>query len=345
MSELTHSLYRPLNAPVLSFKTSEGERLFLLDTGCPISFAEELRELGPGQWLPDRPLPLKPPPFSLRPLRERLGLPIEGFLGLGALSAHGDAFFDFDAGRLHLGESARARARSLAESGAERVVTPLGRQRGAPISISARLDQQERQFYLDTGSRYIVVQPTPPLHRGAEDALYRLALVTPFGSLPVEVSAGHELQLEDQLSAPLCVATGAPAQLPNILGMEWLTGFNALLSFRDERALLFPRAAPALAWERSQAIQHSPPLELCFQELDYQRADRAFYVLPRLGQALPEGLMPLTPYRLKGQPLPAGLEGVNELISALTSDEPRSWTFVSEGLEHELQSAPLFQAP
>lgn len=335
-------LYRPLNAPVLSLMTELGERLFLLDTGCPISFASEARELMAGAWF-ERSLPLKRPPFSLLPLRERLGLPIEGFIGLGELVQHGDALLDFDEGALILGEEARQEARRRVEAEEAHVITSLSPERRSPIKLTVLLDQEERSCYLDTGSRFVVAKAQQPLTRSPQAPLYSLGLVSPVGHVEVQVSAGHCVQLEGHRAAEVCVATGAPPQHPNILGMEWLSRFNVLLSFHNQTALLFPRDVTPQRWERFTGDQHSPPIELSFPQLDYQRAGRPFYVLPRVGDPLPEGLTPFTPYQLKGHSLPAGVEGVNELMNALICEEPTPVTLVGPDGEVSVTRAPLFK--
>ena len=85
-------LSRPLNAPIVALSTDMGTRYFLLDTGCPISFAREARHVTAGidGWFLDQTLPLERPPFSLTPLCERLGLPVEGFIGLRDIAQCGD---------------------------------------------------------------------------------------------------------------------------------------------------------------------------------------------------------------------------------------------------------------
>ena len=117
-----------------------------------------------------------------------------------------------------------------------------------------------------------------------------------FREVEVEVSAGHATTLEGQTLTGHCVATGAPPQHPNILGMEWLTRFNVLLSFQDQRVALFPRSLDPAPWERLSEALWCPPVELSFPELEYTCTDRPFFVLPRLGLPLPEGLTPFTPY-------------------------------------------------
>lgn len=335
-------LYRPLNAPVLSLMTELGERLFLLDTGCPFSFAEEARELMAGAWL-ERALPLKRPPFSLTPLRERLGVPIEGFIGLSALLHHGDVLFDFDGGALLLGEEARVESRRRVERGEAHLVSPLSAQSRSPIHLTVRLDQEERSCYLDTGSRFMVARSDQPLARDPGTARYSLSLVSPFGSIEVEVSAEHTVLLEGHSVEGVCVATGAPPQHPNILGMEWLTRFNVLLSFKDQTALLFPRGAQAEPWERHQRAHFLPPFELAFESKEGLSADRPFYVLPRVGYPLPSGLTPLTPYRLKERPLPEGIEGVNALVDALIGVNEDPVTLCGPAGEVNVNRVPLFQ--
>ena len=322
--------------------TELGERLFLLDTGCPFSFAEEARELMAGSWL-ERALPLKRPPFSLTPLRERLGVPIEGFIGLSALLQHGDALFDFDGGELLLGEEARAESRRRVERGDAHHISPLSAQHRSPINLTVLLDQEERSCYLDTGSRFVVTRVDQPFTRAPETPRYSLSLVSPVGSIEVEVSAEHTVQLDGHCAEGVCVATGAPPQHPNILGMEWLTRFNVLLSFQAQTALFFPRSAQAEPWERLQRNHFLPPFELTFESKEELSADRPFSVLPRAGYPLPNGLTPFTAYRLKGHPIPNGVEGVNALVNALVGVNEAPVTLCGPEGEVNVTRVPLFQ--
>lgn len=333
-------LFRPLNAPILSLMTELGERLFLLDTGCPISFAEHARELMAHAWF-EYPLPLQRPPFSLVPLRERLGLPIEGFIGLNALLPHQDIFFDFDAKLLILGQEARQLARSYVDTGVQHLITPLTPQQRAPIMLTVFLEGEERHCYLDTGSRFIITQAQQPFIRQPHTALYRLALISPFGSIEVEVSNHHQLHFEGYDMSEQCVATGAPPQHPNILGMEWLTHFNALLSFSDQTALFFPRSISGQIWEHLKGSIELPPVEFVFTDDQFSSEDRSFLVLPKLGLPLPSGLVPFTPYRLKDIPIPAGIEGINHFMNTLTSTH-NPITFITADHEVEIERMPLF---
>ena len=366
----TLQLSRPLNAPLIRVTTNIGARLFLLDTGCPISFAREARYVVAGEdgWFSERTLPLERAPFSLSPLSERLGVHIEGFIGLGDISQRGDMYFDFDQGELRLGvmsEQINDQYKSLQISlpSAERptpvpLTLELHQARHHPIMIRGELEtaltadhqSSERQtdLYLDLGSRFIMTPRGREPKRDSDVATYELDLITPEGAMRAEVSSDHRLQLGEYQATGLCIATGAPAHFPTIIGMEWFTRFNAHLSFSQRKLTLWPRLQKLRSsWEELNASLSAPPLELIFSPDESERDDRSFCVMPRSGHPLPPGVMPMTPYRLRGYSIPRGPEGVNALYEALICStevgvSPDPVVMVGPHGEVTLMRTPLF---
>jgi hypothetical protein len=348
-------LFRPRNAPLVQLETNEGVRFFLVDTGCPISFALHASEVSAGAWFEGDPLPLRRPPFDLSPLSERLGVPIEGFIGLQSLAAQGAAYFDFDQGALYLGAEARVKASE--HLGDQPVTCSLERVMSTPLGVRLTLDPhaaqpQEVVCFLDTGSTFIVTPGFEPPARTAHSSLYPLGLVTPMGFMQVSVSAGHSVEVGGLLTEGLNVATGAPPMMPPVLGMEWLCSHHALFDFEAQQLLITLRAQPSPlpVWTRISEDLWGLPCELTFDPNELSADVRHVMVLPRAGEALPEGIFPLTPYRIKGVDFPQGPEGVNTLLEALLvrrkeKDSPlNNITLISpEGDEICVMRCPLFE--
>ena len=108
-----------------------------------------------------------------------------------------------------------------------------------------------------------------------------------------------------------------------------------------------PHAAPRHAWEELSADLWGAPFSVTLDTAQVEEPDRPFTLMPLPGRALPEGLLPLTPYRLRGLEVPAGAEGVNVLHEALwvrgggaASLAPLG--LVGEGGEREVQRTQLF---
>lgn len=304
-------LYRPLNALIVQLTTDIGPRFFLLDTGCPISFARQARQVIAGErgWVLDRALKLERPPFSLGPLSERLGLPIEGFIGLKEIAHISDVYFDFDRGELSLGasleEATRSHQRSHQRSSVQPITLTLNAARHHPIMLMGVIDPaahhdsdraEPAPLYLDLGSRFIIASERFKPHRTPQQPQSAIDLITPEGNLRVAVSDGHTARIESTEQSGLCVATGAPPHFPAILGVEWLTRFNVHLSLSQGALTLWPRAQPErLSWEELSSTLDAPPFELTLDPDEWDQAARRFWVTPRAGAPLPMGVTPMTP--------------------------------------------------
>ena len=46
-------MYRPLNSIIVSLETELGEKFFLIDSGCPVSFASQAKTIIAGAWFTD----------------------------------------------------------------------------------------------------------------------------------------------------------------------------------------------------------------------------------------------------------------------------------------------------
>lgn len=328
-------LYRPLNSLVISLETELGPKFFLIDTGCPVSFATKAKEILKGAWFQDSNVDLMPAPFSLRPLSERLGVPIEGFIGLRELIKQWRIYIDFDRGQLLLGNSIRA----VDLDDDDRLTLPLTKIMGAPIGISGEIDDQEakfdsdhllespsRDYYIDTGSRFVVIPREVSPQRDQNTPIYRLDLITPKGALPVEVSPAHHFKFNHQggseLASKLAIATGQTEELPPIIGMEWLSRYNVFISFENRVLSLLKREQGSVeSWEQVNEYLYAPQLEVIFDPVEFDKMNRSFSVIRRADYPLPDGLSPFTRYRLKDFVIPAGVEGVNRFISKLFSAE------------------------
>lgn len=331
-------LTRPLNAPIITLCIENTEYYFLIDTGCPLSFACRLRVLPEGTWLADQRVPLSPAPFSLEPLSERLGIPIEGFIGLRELMRHGRFSFDFDRGYLHLGHSAEIKGGSFQ--------IELLEVMGAPIGIKAQLDEhEERTFFIDTGSRFVTL-PTQLLSLDPSRPIYPLGLVSPQGFLNVNVSPNHLLKCGSMSVQEVCVAEGVPEHTPPLLGMEWLSAFHAHFDLIRCELSLYPREQREEAsWARLHANLSAPRFEPCLDPALFSSINRPFSLFPRSGSTLPSGLLPFTPYRIKNFEIPTGIEGVNELYHILYGESADPITLISEHTSEEyvLERSALFQ--
>jgi hypothetical protein len=350
------TLYRPLNAFVISIQTDIGDRYFLLDTGCPISFAHRAQTLPIGAWFMDEVLILKPQPFSLVPISERLGLPIEGFIGLRDFLKHKYAHFNFDENILSLGESAIEAASILDQLDTESNETfEVTSAHGLPLGLITSLDDQYVEnrsslpFFIDTGSRFIMTRDEKPPARVELDLpLYSLDILTPMGNLRTVVSTGHRAHHNSLTTGPLAVATGSPATFPMILGTEWLSTFNAYFNFAEKRLNLMMRNQEFRpTWACLTSDIYAPMMEFIFDPNDYDQSNRTFSVMPRASAQLPDGIWPMTRYRLKGLDISAGPNGVNEFISKvmITSEEGlKSVVFIND-LQEEINVplVPLFQ--
>ena len=366
----TLQLFRPLNAPLIRVTTDIGVRLFLLDTGCPISFAREARYVIAGDegWFSERTLPLERAPFSLSSLSERLGVHIEGFIGLGDVSQRGDLYFDFDHGELRLGitseqiddqhKSSHIAGPSVERSASIPLTLDLHQARHHPIMIKGELEtvtpsddqahERRTELYLDLGSRFVMTPRGREPQRASNITTYELDLITPDGAVRAEVSSGHLIQFGEHQATDLCIATGAPAHFPTIIGMEWFTRFNAHLSLSQRKLTLWPRNQKRRSgWEELNASLLALPLELIFTPEESDRDDRSFYVIPRSGDPLPPGVLPMTPYRLKGYSIPRGPEGINALYKMLMCSSEEGIdsdpiTIVGPYGEVTLMRTPLF---
>ena len=129
-------LYRPLNTLVVSLETELGFKFFLIDTGCSVSFADHARVVVKGSWYSDQEISLARAPFSLAPLSERLGIPIEGFIGLRDLIKQWRVYLDFDRGEILLGGSAPHFPSDLGE---ESTGFKLEKINGSPIGLRGEL--------------------------------------------------------------------------------------------------------------------------------------------------------------------------------------------------------------
>jgi len=350
-------LSRPLNAPLVKLSTDIGERFFLLDTGCPISFARRARYIntGEGGWFSDQLLPLERPPLSLTPLSERLGVPVEGFIGLRDMVECGDLYFDFDRGELSLSVGYDHPDITSAQQ-TETHTLELHQRTHHPITLRGTLDSSSidspdeiaASLYLDLGSRFMMASSHQYPQRNAETQCYAVNLITPQGNLLTEVSDGHTLTMGKLAFTNLCVATGAPANFPAILGMEWFTRFNVHLSFTQKKLTLWPRAqAERSSWEELNIHLWAPPFELTFNPEEMNQEDRSFLVMPRPGFVLPPGITPMTPYQLKGFSMPRGPEGVNMLYDAITcihhnDGMPEPVTLLNNQEEVKVNRVPLF---
>lgn len=322
---LTLPLALPLNAPVVPLLTNIGPRYFLIDSGCPVSFASRAQSVlaGEGGWDQEREVRLRRAPFSLHPISERLGVPLEGFIGSAELRAAGRVVFDWEGRALRLGAAPGAAPGAITLP-----LTPHGNF----FSLRASIDGGEPlSLFIDTGSRFINLQPHH-LRRDPQRALYALHVHTPSGLATHAVSAGHALALSAEVGVPLsaeglCAATGAPPMYPPIIGAEWLSRYEACFDVgADERAptlTLTPRAhphtSPRPAWEEYGEDLWGPPFSVTLDPAQVEEPNRPFTLMPLPARPLPEGLLPLTPYRLLGHEVPAGPEGVNALYEALHS--------------------------
>ncbi len=321
----TLPLLRPLNALIVPLRTELGVKHFLVDSGCPVSFAERARRVlaGGEGWSPTRDLSLRPAPFSLHPVSERLGVPLEGFIGAADIIAAGALELSWEERALTLGGAPRAAG--LKAPSARRL--PLSRAL-CFFTLRAALDGgAPLSFFIDLGARFINLQP-PQVPRAPSAPLHRLHVHTPMGVATHEVSGGHALEyvLGDEARGEgraegLCVATGAPPMFPPIIGVEWLSRQAARFEFTEGAPALTlaapPHAAPRPAWEELSADLWGAPFSVTLDPAQVEEADRPFTLMPLPGRALPEGLLPLTPYRLRGLEVPAGAEGVNVLHEAL----------------------------
>lgn len=302
----------------MSLETELGEKFFLIDSGCPVSFASQAKTIIVGAWFTDDEVKLASAPFSLRPISERLGVPLEGFIGLRDLIKQWRIYFDFDKGEILLGDSTR----HVIHDPEEASVISLEKMMGAPIGMKATINIQdfkhEDTFYLDTGSRFVILSKPTADEDGSPK--YRVDLLTPNGAQKVALSAEAkvEIELSDTrlISKKLCYATMTSNGLPNILGTEWLSQFNIFLSFEDRKLMLWPRSKTSKeSWERFTDDLYGPQLEFVFDPNEYDKMNRCFSVMPRANYPLPEGLMPMTKYRLKDYVIPVGVEGVNRFTS------------------------------
>ena len=330
-------LSRPLNAPVVTLSVDDVDYHFLIDTGCPTSFADHLRVLPAGSLFMDTAVKLAPSPFSLSPLSERLGVPIEGFIGLRELAHLGGFSLDWDAGSLELGIPSHPERPHGADTQLELVSLM-----GAPIGINGELDGQPLTWFIDTGSRFVTLPHAHALTLHPERPRYRLSVISPYGSLEMKVSPAHTFTTSIRagalsvktdasalVSSEVCVAEGMPAGAPPVLGTEWLSLFNICFNFNARALTLTPRTRAQdsrPAWEALRADLYAPPLEISLDPQDYLETDRAFSVVPAYGASLPTGIWPLTQYRLKGLKVPAGVEGVNALYEALIQSDPSADT-------------------
>ena len=184
--------------------------------------------------------------------------------------------------------------------------------------------------------------------RNAETLCYGVNLITPQGNLLTEVSDGHTLTMGKYTYTDLCVATGAPANFPAILGMEWLTRFNVHLSFEQSQLTMWPRRQDERSsWEELNVHLWAPPFELTFNPADIDQDGRSFMVMPRAGFPLPPGITPMTPYQLKGFSVPKGPEGINmlyDVIGCVHRDDgsPEPITLINDQEEVKVQRVPLF---
>ena len=369
---MNSKLIRPLNSLLILLRTDKGEGYFLLDTGCPYSFAVHAQFITAGDWLEDAPVKLRPAPFSLDSLSERLGVPIEGFIGRRELLNREAIYFDYDEERIYFGDHARHVAQELTQHGPSPQTLSLTEMIGAPLGVMTTLDPDEitkqdadptlspRPFFLDTGSRFIIVPKESPItRRRAVNPIYHLDLHTPRGNMRSEVSADHFVQhtystqhtrtipAQPRTISPLCVATGLPAGYPLIIGSEWLSTHNTLIDFTASLLKQWPRAIERRpTWEVLSSDIHAPLIELYFDPLEHHQANRTFTVMPRAGQRLPEGLLPMTKYRISGFQSSSGVEGINEIFSMIFSSDskPKALVVVNEsGVEVNLPRSRLFQ--
>ena len=189
-------MYRPLNSIVVSLETELGEKFFLIDSGCPVSFASQAKTILAGAWFSDDPVKLASAPFSLRPISERLGVPLQGFIGLRDLIKHWRIYFDFDHNEILLGDSTR----HVIHDPEEASVISLEKLMGAPIGVKACLNIHESDysdmFYLDTGSRFVIL--SKQMIKEDDAHKYRVDLLTPHGAQAVALSPTAKVKLEYQ---------------------------------------------------------------------------------------------------------------------------------------------------
>jgi hypothetical protein len=98
-------------------------------------------------------------------------------------------------------------------------------------------------------------------------------------------------------------------------------------------------------WARLSDDLWGLPCELTFDPSELSADVRHVMVLPRAGAALPEGLLPLTSYRVKDVDLPAGVEGINAFLERIVvRGTPEDLTLISpQGEEVRVKRAPLFE--
>ncbi|MBM4291376.1 MAG: hypothetical protein FJ138_08030 [Deltaproteobacteria bacterium] len=228
----TLPLQRPLNALIVPLRTDLGVRRFLLDSGCPVSFAERATRVLAGDegWSATRDLPLRRAPFSLHPLSERLGVPLEGFIGAADLIAAGALELSWEERALTLSGAPRAAGLTGAGASHHALTRAL-----CFFTLRGALDgRAPLDLFIDLGARFINLQP-PQVPRAPSAPLHRLHVHTPHGVATHEVSAAHALTLParagDVRAEGLCVATGAPPMFPPILGVEWLSRQAARFDF------------------------------------------------------------------------------------------------------------------
>ena len=339
---MKHTLFRPLNAPLISLETDIGSRYFLIDTGCPTLCATHARFLKAGQW-GNFKQKIRMIPFSLRPLSERLGVPIEGIIGIQELRMHGSFQMNFDQNVLILGEA------SQAESDEEVVISLIGSSQ-RPLLIRATIDSNvpngsmTRDFYLDTGSRFALI-PDEILPSRVNKACAQIGSISPHGFLHMALSADHQIDIEYSEKSPtsgawassmdgITIATLCDASkisLPCILGMEWLSRFNFTLCFERQELRLSPRVSSGVdPWECLTKNTFAPPFEVRLDPDEYLSNDRTFTLQPQQGSQLPDGLLPFTPYRLKDCTIPMGVEGINHLYNLLFGDQRKSLHLYSD---------------
>ncbi len=316
-------MYRPLNSVIVSLETELGERYFLIDSGCPISFAVKAKTIIAGAWFLNEEVQLSGAPFSLGPLSERLGVPLEGFIGLRDLIRHWRIYFDFDHNEILLGEATR----HIIHDPEEATVIPMEMIMGAPIGIQAykNEDQDKKSaFYIDTGSRFIILAETPTT--ADLQPRYEVDLLTFQGVQAISVkqlsSFNVTCQSGDYSSKRLCSAQMDAPGIPNVVGTEWLSQHNVFISFEDRKLLLWPRSNPSSeAWERLNEDLYGPQVEFIFDPNEYDKMNRSFSIMRRANYPLPEGLSPMVKYRLKDYVIPVGLEGINRFTTQVFSTD------------------------
>lgn len=359
-------LYRPLNMPVVAISVDHVDHYFLIDTGCSISFAHQLRSIPAGSLLADRAVELAPAPFSLGSLSETLGVPIEGFIGRRELRLAKHISFDWDQGSLRLGVVPSHPVEHAHPS--EHYTTPQETQgddihrlrpslqhrlelidlKGTPIGLRGSIDGQEATWFVDTGTRFITLPRGHEITLAPHRLRYETSIVSPHGHLDISVSPQHHFTFGSLTTLNLCVAEGSPPASPMVLGAEWLTLFNLSFDFEASQLTLTARRLQGErrpAWEALSVDRCGPPFEISLDPQQIHHPDRAFTLLPRVGSPLPLGLWPFTPYHLKDCTVPAGPEGVNALYEALTPDIDSSSPLVltdNQGGSHTVARSPLF---